>query len=72
MPAKGTAIDNLAYWIDYQPKELSRQHPPYLLDTRHLLSYIYETNKEHGTFDKEKLWLIRRDIESYYFSYETE
>lgn len=71
MSAKGTATENLAHWIDYQLKDLSRQHPPYLLDIRHLFSYKYETNKKHGTFGKEKLWFIRRNIESYNPSYGT-
>ena len=53
--AKGIIIENLTHWLKYQLKELSRQHPAYLQDTKHLLSYIDEINKEHGPFDKEKL-----------------
>ena len=64
--AKGTAIENLARWIEYQLKELSRQNPAYLQDTRHFLSYIDEINKENGPFDKEKLWLISRGIVNYF------
>ena len=64
--AKGTAIENLACWIEYLLKELSREHPTYLQNTKHLLSYIDEINKEYGPFEKEKLWLISRDIVNYY------
>ena len=70
--AKEAAIENLARWIEYQLKELSRQHRAYLQDTRHFLSYIDQINKEHGPYDKEKLWLISRDIINYYPSYGTE
>ena len=64
--AKGTAIENLARWNEYQLKELSRQHPAYLQDARHFLSYIDEINKENGPFYKEKLWLISRGIVNYF------
>ena len=53
--AKGTAHDNLDRWVEYQLKELSRQHPAHLQVTRHFLSYIDKINKEHGPFNKEKL-----------------
>ena len=53
--AKGIIIENLSHWLKYQLKELSRQHPACLQDTKHLLSYIDEINKEQGPFDKEKL-----------------
>ena len=70
--ARGTAIENLARWIEYRLKELSRQHPAYLEDTRHFLSYIDGVNKEIGPFNKEKLWFISRDIVNYYPSCGTE
>ena len=53
-------------------KELSRQHPAYLEDTRYFLSYIDGVNKEIGPFNKEKLWFIIRDIVNYYPSCGTE
>ena len=59
-------------YIYNQLKELSRQHPAYLEDTRHFLSYIDGVNKEIGPFDKEKLWFISRDIVNYYPSCGTE
>ena len=36
--AKGTAIENLARWIEYQLKHLSKQHPVHLQVTKHFLS----------------------------------
>ena len=62
---KETDIENLARWIGHKLKELSRQRRAYLQDTRHFLSYIDQINKEHGPNDKEKLWLISRDIINY-------
>ena len=70
--AKGTAIENLDHWIEYQLKELSRRQPAYLQDTRHFLSYIDDVIKEHGPFDREKLWLINKDLVKYYPSCGTE
>ena len=32
------------------------QHPTYLQDARHFLLDIDEISKEHGPFDKEKLY----------------
>ena len=69
---EGTIIEDLVHWIEYQLKELSRQHPAYLQDTGHFLSHIDEINKVHEAFEKEKLWLISRDTVNYYPISETE
>ena len=69
---KGTAVENLARWLEIQLKDLARAHPAFLQDTKDFLSYIEQRNQEDGPFDKEKIWLISRDIVNYYPSCNTD
>lgn len=41
------------------------QHPDHLKYAEYFLSYIDESNKEDGPFDKEKPWFISRDKLNY-------
>ena len=69
--ANGTAIENLARWIEYHLKDLSGKHKAYLKDTKAFLRYIDHKNIEQGPFEKEKLWMVSRDIVNYYPSCST-
>ena len=69
--ANGTAIENLARWIEYHLKDLSSKHQAYLRDTKDFLKYIEHKNEVEGPFEKEKLWMVSRDIVNYYPSCST-
>ena len=66
-----SAIEKLAQWVEYQLKGLTRQHPAYLKDTKHLLKFIEDLNDQQGPFQKEQVITISRDIENFYPSCET-
>ena len=70
--ARGTAIENLARWIEFHLKELSGQHKAYLKDTKDFLKYLETMNAASGPFPKDKLWLVSRDIVNYYPSCSTD
>ena len=72
MSANGTAIENLARWIEYYLKDLARKHPAYIKDTREFLSYLQNKNDSEAPFDKTKIWLVSRDIVNYYPSCSTD
>ena len=68
--SNGTAIENLARWIEFHLKTLANKHNAFLKDTKDFLNYI-ESKNEEGPFEKEKLWLVSRDIVNYYPSCST-
>ena len=61
----------MAQWVEYQLKNLARQHPAYLKDTKHLLKFIEDLNDQQGPFQKEQVIMISMDIENFYPSCET-
>ena len=44
----GTAIENVAKWIEVHLRHLAKIHPTYIEDTRHFLKRIEEINKKYA------------------------
>ena len=66
-----TAIEKLAHWVEYQLKSLSRQHPTYLKDTKHFLSFLEKLNEEQGPFKMNEITMVCRDVSNFYPSCDT-
>ena len=65
----GTPIENLARWIEFHLKPLSRKHPSYIKDTGHFLNFIEELNETKGPFEPGSVLLVSRDIKDFYSSF---
>ena len=57
----GTTIENLAKWVEYHFKLLSRQHKAHIKDTLHFLNYLEDLNIWKGPFNAHSVLL------AYYF-----
>ena len=66
-----TVIENLARWVEYQLKYLSRKHSTYLKDTKHFLSFIEDLNEKEGPFKPNEITVLCRDISNFYPSCNT-
>ena len=62
----GTAIENLARWIEFHLKLLARSHPAYIKDTDHFLNYIEGINLKEGPFEPNSVVLVLGDIKDFY------
>ena len=61
----GTPIENLAKWVEYHLKLLSRQHKAYIKDTTHFLNYLEDLNISKGPFNADSVLLVTRDIANF-------
>ena len=68
----GTAIENLARWVEFHLKVLARQHPTYIQHTGRFLQYIEDLNEMRGPFEPNSVLLVSRDIKDFYPSCNTE
>ena len=68
----GTPIENLAKWVEYHLKLLSRQHKAYIKDTTHFLNYLEDVNISKGPFNADSVLLVTRDIANFYPSCDTQ
>ena len=66
-----TVIENLARWVEYQLKYLSRKRSTYLKDTKHFLSFIEDQNEKEGPFKLNEITMVCRDISNFYPSCNT-
>ena len=61
-----TAIEKIARWVEYQLTSLSRQHPTYLKDAKHFLSFLEKLNEEQGPFKMNEITMVCRDVSNFY------
>ena len=71
MSSKGTAMENLARWIEYQLEPFAQLHQAYIRDTKSFLLHLEEINRTRAPFGP-KTKLISWDIKNYYPSCDTE
>ena len=71
MSSKGTAMENLARWIEYHLKPFAQLHQAYIRDTKSFLLYLDEINRTRAPFGATTR-LISLDIKNYYPSCDTE
>ena len=64
--SRQTAIKKLARWVEFQLKDLVRQHPAYLKDAKHFLKFIEDLNENQGPFKENEIVMVCRDIENFY------
>ena len=55
----------LARWVEYQLKSLSRRHPTYLKDTKHLLSILKKLNEDQGPFKMNEIIKVCKDVRNF-------
>ena len=67
----GTAIENVAKWVEVHLRHLAKIHPIYIEDTRHFLERIEQINEKYAPLPPTTL-LISWDIENFYPSCDTE
>ena len=67
----GTAIENVAKWVEVHLRHLAKIHPTYIEDTRHFLDRIKQINEKYAPLPPTTL-LISWDIENFYPSCDTE
>ena len=67
----GTAIENVAKWIEGHLRHLAKIHPTYIEDTRHFLETIEQINEKYAPLPPTTL-LISWDIENFYPSCDME
>ena len=67
----GTAIENVAKWVEVHLRHLAKIHPTYIEDTRHFLERIEQINEKYAPLPPTTL-LISWDIENFYPSCDTE
>ena len=67
----GTAIENVAKWVEVDLRHLAEIHPTYIEDTRHFLERIEQINEKYAPLPPTTL-LISWDIENFYPSCDTE
>ena len=67
----GTAIENVAKWLEIHLRHLAKIHPTYTEDTRHFLEKIEALNEKYAPLPPTTL-LITWDIENFYPSCNTQ
>ena len=67
----GTAIENVAKWVEVHLRHLAKIDPTYIEDTRHFLERIEQINEKYAPLPPPTL-LISWDIENFYPSCDTE
>ena len=71
MSAKGTAMENLAKWLEIQLKPYARMHGAYIKDTKSFLLHLEHLNDTRAPF-KDGTKLISLDVENYYPNCQTD
>ena len=71
MSAKGTAMENLAKWLEIQLKPYARKHGAYIKDTKSFLLHLEHLNDMRAPF-KDGTKLISLDVENYYPNCQTD
>ena len=69
--SKGTAMENLAKWLEIQLKPYATMYEAYIKDTKSILLHLEHLNNMRAPF-KEGTKLIRLDVENYYPNCQTD
>ena len=49
--------------MEFQPKDLVRQHPAYLKDTKHFLKFIKNLNEDQGPFKENEIIMVWKQFQ---------
>ena len=61
----GTAIENVAKWVEVHLRHLAKIHPTYIEDTRHFFERIERINEKYALLPSTT-FLISWNIENFY------